>query len=182
MKLLGEKTLRLLVAIAKIIPDEVDAISYSRSGIVPWKYEPFNILGLSSRKYYHAYRSLEGRGYIKKYQRDIKITKKGKLAIIAHQARTKGIGRKWDGKWRAVIFDVPELSRKDRDFVRTHLKLLGLKECQKSVWISPWDVRSEVKDFFKLCDRKPAGSIRFIVIESMEDDKDLKKLFDIGRF
>lgn len=175
MKLLAEATIKLLMAIAKEVDDF--ATKGRIGGITPWKYEPFNLLGLSPKKSYEGWMSLEDREFIKRNQKEIEITKKGRLAIIAHRARTKGIGAKWDKKWRVVIFDVPELSRKDRDFVRTHLKLLGLKECQKSVWISPWDVTGEIKDFFRLCDRKPEGSIRLMTVEKIDDDKDLMRLF-----
>lgn len=181
MRGLAEATLKLLIAITKIIPDEVEAISRSRyGGIVPWKYEPFNILGLNSKKSYNAWRSLESRGYIKRHQKDIEITRKGRLAIIAHEARTKGMRKKWDKKWRLAVFDIPEFIRKDRDFVRTHLKLLGLQEFQKSVWISPWDITNEIKEFFRLCDRRPAGNIRIMTVEKMDDDKDLKRQFNLS--
>lgn len=41
---------------------------------------------------------------------------------------------KWDGKWRLVIFDVPEKRRIARDVLRRKLKDWGFVILQQSVW------------------------------------------------
>lgn len=46
--------------------------------------------------------------------------------------------KKWDGKWRLVVFDVPERWRYLRDNLRGHLLRLGLYPIQKSVWLFPY--------------------------------------------
>jgi DNA-binding transcriptional regulator PaaX len=46
--------------------------------------------------------------------------------------------KKWDGKWRLVVFDVPERWRYLRDNLREHLLRLGLYPIQKSVWLFPY--------------------------------------------
>lgn len=55
----------------------------------------------------------------------------------------------WDGRWRLVIFDVPETKRKLRDLFRTFLRDLGFGLMKSSVWISPWDKKEEIKRFAK---------------------------------
>lgn len=45
--------------------------------------------------------------------------------------------RPWDGLWRMVVFDVPEIERKARDQLRRTLKTGGFGYLQHSVWISP---------------------------------------------
>ncbi|OJI09555.1 MAG: CRISPR-associated endonuclease Cas2 [Candidatus Vogelbacteria bacterium CG10_big_fil_rev_8_21_14_0_10_49_38] len=47
--------------------------------------------------------------------------------------------KKWDGKWRVVIFDISEKRRKVRDFLRMELRELGFMRMQNSVWVSPFD-------------------------------------------
>ena len=44
----------------------------------------------------------------------------------------------WDGKWRIVMFDVPEKFKRTRDALRTHLKNMGFYEFQKSVFVHPY--------------------------------------------
>lgn len=46
-------------------------------------------------------------------------------------------GYKWDGRWRIVIFDIPEESREARYHIRKLLKDLGFMKLQLSVWINP---------------------------------------------
>jgi len=44
--------------------------------------------------------------------------------------------RKPDGKFRIIMFDIPEKLKMNRNFFRKHLVDLGFKMQQKSVWIS----------------------------------------------
>ncbi|MDO8486902.1 MAG: CRISPR-associated endonuclease Cas2 [Candidatus Curtissbacteria bacterium] len=55
----------------------------------------------------------------------------------------------WDGKWRIVIFDVPEDHRKLRNALRYRLKEWQFQQLQKSVWISKKDIVKELKSFIK---------------------------------
>lgn len=45
----------------------------------------------------------------------------------------------WDGKWRIVIFDVPEKLRVGRDVLREKLIQLGFYQIQKSVYAHPFE-------------------------------------------
>lgn len=55
--------------------------------------------------------------------------------------------RKWDGRWRFVVYGVPEKLRSLRDKVRGRLDGLGFAPLSASVWISPHDLRSEIVRF-----------------------------------
>ncbi len=43
----------------------------------------------------------------------------------------------WDGRWRLVLFDVPEASRGARNKLRRYLQERGFGYLQNSVWITP---------------------------------------------
>lgn len=45
----------------------------------------------------------------------------------------------WDGKWRVVIYNVPESDRAARDRLRKHLAWLGFGPLAPSTWVSPHD-------------------------------------------
>jgi phenylacetic acid degradation operon negative regulatory protein len=57
--------------------------------------------------------------------------------------------KKWDGKWRLVVYSVPEKLRVLRDKIRVKLCSLGFANLSASVWISPHDLRSEIVSFVR---------------------------------
>lgn len=85
---------------------------------------------------------LEGLQYIlrqKQPQDDtFALTEKGDnvLAGILHYLPEEV--PKWDGKWRIILFDVPETQRTLRQMLRLKLIDWGARMLQSSVWISPY--------------------------------------------
>jgi len=87
--------------------------------------------------------------------------------------------KKWDGKWRMVIFDIAQLKKLYREAFRGKLKELDFYPLQKSVWIHPFDCRDEIellRDFFGLMEKE----VRFITTEDIGSDDWLKKLFKLS--
>lgn len=108
------------------------------------------------------------------------LTSFGRENIIKLLLRKKLTGMQWDGKWRAVIFDVPEVKRSKRFFLRRELRAIGLKEVQKSVWVTPYDIEKELMcllKFWKIDAR--GGDVRILVIDRMMDDRDLRLFFGV---
>jgi DNA-binding transcriptional regulator PaaX len=86
--------------------------------------------------------------------------------------------KKWDNKWRLVIFDIAQLHSIKRNAFRGKLKELGFRPLQKSVWINPYKCSDEIellRDFFGL-DKK---DVRLITAENIEDDNYFKKIFNL---
>ncbi len=86
--------------------------------------------------------------------------------------------KKWDRKWRLVIFDIVEFKKNHREAFRGKLKQLGFYPLQKSVWIYPFDCQPEIellKDFFGLSDKE----IRVIVAGDVGPDDKLKEIFKL---
>jgi len=46
--------------------------------------------------------------------------------------------RRWDGRWRLLIFDISEIRRNVRNAVRNKLRQLGFRHLQDSVWAYPF--------------------------------------------
>lgn len=53
--------------------------------------------------------------------------------------------KKWDGKFRIVIFDVPEDKKLHRDGIRRKLDQIGFKQIQKSVFAYPFECKEEIE-------------------------------------
>ena len=74
------------------------------------------------------------------------LTKKGKELLRGYEfynLKTEH-PKKWDGKWRFIIFDIPEKSRYARDIFRDKLKNLGFFMLQQSVWVYPYECKKEI--------------------------------------
>jgi DNA-binding transcriptional regulator PaaX len=116
----------------------------------------------------------------KGHQIYIRLTEKGKkmagwLQIDALKIKKP---KKWDGKWRIVIFDISQLKKFYREAFRGKLKELGFYRLQKSVWIIPFDCRDEIellREFFGLSQKE----MRLIIAQDIGPDDWLKKKFKI---
>ncbi len=124
-----------------------------------------------------ALRRLESSGHIKKKDNKIYLTKKGYLEILKYQIQRKHL--KWDGKWRIVIFDIPEEKRNYRNFLRNILRWFGFRELQKSVWVFPYDIRGKIKELFKIQGLKIEDDVRFLTVDEIDQDDDLRSEFGL---
>lgn len=75
----------------------------------------------------------------------IEITEKGKRRLLEYNFEYIELKiKKRDGKWRLVIFDIPEDQKKNRDAFRRKLLQLGMKRVQDSVFDSAFPCKDEV--------------------------------------
>ncbi len=106
------------------------------------------------------------------------LTDKGKLRALTYRFEEMRIDkRNWDGKWRLVIFDIPEKIRQGRNSLRKKIKELGFYELQKSAFVFPYECKNEIDfiiEFFNM--RK---YVRFGVLESIDNEKHLKQIFSL---
>ncbi len=105
------------------------------------------------------------------------LTDKGKEKALTYNLDEMEIKRPahWDGKWRIVLFDIPEKMRKIRDAFRHHLNQLGFYEFQKSVFVHPFDCQNEIDYLIEFYDAR--RFIRFIIADSIDNELHLKSYF-----
>lgn len=89
----------------------------------------------------------------------IKLTEEGR-GLVGNNFEDKD----WDGKWRVVIFDIPEEKRIIRNMFRRNLKKWGFKHLQKSVWISKRNIFDKLEAYIK-----DLGIEKWVIV--MEVDK-----------
>ena len=115
----------------------------------PIYYKGFHVSGPNRKKLYSGFKNLEHRGVIEiigkgKY----KFTEKGKVWFKSSLLRYyKDLGIKWDGKWRIVIFDIPQELHNKRNRFRKRLKFLGFYMIQKSVFVFPYTCEEELATY-----------------------------------
>lgn len=108
----------------------------------------------------------------------VKITDKGKSELLKYRLSDfKPKSGKWDGKWRLVFFDILMEKNTQRDKLRMYLRMLGMQMLQESVWVSPYDVSSEVKYIREILDIP--HSVKLAEMIYLENEEELKELFGI---
>jgi len=107
------------------------------------------------------------------------LSEEGKNRILTYDIENMEIKKPkvWDGNWRVVLFDIPEVFRKRRDSLRFHLKKLGFFEYQKSVFVHPYDCEDEIEYIIEFGGIRKY--VRFIVADSLDNELHLKKHFGL---
>lgn len=147
--------------------------------------DPRSLAGIRIYGNYHYYlpreiSNLKKSPYFEFKREKFYLTQKGRMKIIKRviQNKKSQMGN-WDGIWRGIIFDIPEASRKDRNFLRRELRHIGCKEIQKSVWVTPLDIEKELLAILKLWKKDFAGDIRFLKITHISDQDSIKAYFKL---
>jgi CRISPR-associated endonuclease Cas2 len=112
-------------------------------------------------------------------ERFIKLTKNGELEALMSKARMPRHGR-WDGKWRVIIYDIPEEASNKRDMFRRLLKINGYIQLQASVFVSPHSLNREAIAYLK--ETGLINYIRIMKVEEMDNDGDLRKKFKLAAY
>lgn len=81
-----------------------------------------------------------------KYQ----ITPKGTTLLQKRWFLHRLQDRKWDKKWRILIFDIEEVNKVVRNSLRNIIKEFGFGYLQKSVWISPYDIFQQLEKYIEI--------------------------------
>src|SRR3989338_2477266 len=109
----------------------------------------------------------------------LRITEKGKRELLKmdalHAAQKRP--RRWDGRWRILIFDISEKKRSVRANIRTALTRVGFVRLQDSVWIYPYDC----EDFVALlkADLKIGKEVLYMIVDEIEGDTWVRKEFGL---
>jgi len=109
-------------------------------------------------------------------KRYARITEKGKHMLDLETARMQVVKKKrWDRRWRLVIFDIPERHRSVRIRLRKFMASCGFERLQDSVWAYPYDCEdliALVKAEFRI-----GADALYLIVEQMEHDKHLREHF-----
>ena len=110
----------------------------------------------------------------------ITLTEKGqtKLDLLEMKDWKINKSRKWDGRWRMLVFDVPERKRGIRTKIRGTLSSIGFVRLQDSVWIYPYDCEDLVS--LLKADFRVGKELLYIIADSLENDKNFRKLFGLS--
>lgn len=113
----------------------------------------------------------------KKY---IRLTERGEetLAFMKEKALiTTKKPKKWDQRFRLVMFDVPEKRKRTRDRLRREMQEAGFLRLQDSAWVYPHDC----EEFVALlkADLHIGRDVLYAVIEEIDNDVPIRKHFGL---
>ena len=111
--------------------------------------------------------------------RSVELTEKGRRALTIEQA-SYSIDtryRRWDKRYRLVMFDVPQRRRSARDKLRSVMRECGFLRLQDSVWVYPHDCE-ELIALIKV-ELHIGKEMLYAVVESLENDAWVKRHFGI---
>jgi len=109
----------------------------------------------------------------------IRLTNKGQVRIKEFSADILTISRpkKWDGKWRILIFDIPNKFTKAREALRRKLKDLRFYQLQKSVWIYPYPCEDEILFIAHVFQIEPF--IEILTVENLLHEDKIRRFFNL---
>jgi len=111
----------------------------------------------------------------------LEITDLGRKELLRYDIDELQIRKSklWDGKWRIVIFDIPERFRNGRIALSRKLKELGFYSLQKSVFVFPYECENEIDFIREFFDVKKFVILLYSLTLGDYHDLILKKHFDL---
>ena len=150
----------------------------------------FQILGRTGALARLKYRSkgvlarLKQKGEIEFVERDGKkyaqLTDRGEKALDLNREKLKIIDnkpKKWDRRYRLVMFDIPEKHKKVREHLRFEMQEIGFLRIQDSAWVYPYDC----EEFIALlkADLHIGKDVLYTVVEEIGNGKWIRKHFGL---
>ncbi|MEK7139901.1 MAG: hypothetical protein AAB805_01095 [Patescibacteria group bacterium] len=107
------------------------------------------------------------------------LTAEGKAKAMRYKIEETKIQKqkRWDRKWRLVMFDVPEEKKKARQAINFALKRIGCVHYQKSVFITPFPCEKEIDFIGETFNVREY--IRIVIAESVEESGVFERKFGL---
>ena len=112
---------------------------------------------------------LQKYGLVKKDGSNMSLSKKGVDLASKILGYKKQRREEWDGKYRLVIFDIPETHSHHRNWLRGELYFLGYKKLQNSVFVSKLSLTEDIIKEIK--EREIENYVNYLLVENIHDLK-----------
>lgn len=159
-----------ILAVGLIAPNALGALG--KLGIIPTRRYKDAIVASRAR--------LVRRGLLVYEDKKLRLTPKGEdqlrhLELKDFKFKTP---KRWDGRWRVLIFDIPERRKGLRDKVRLTLSRVGFVRLQDSVWLYPYpceDLLTLLKADFRI-----GKDMLYMIVDTLEYDTPFRKKFGLA--
>jgi len=161
------------LAVALVAPNVLGALG--KLGLINPRQKQQGVEKSLSRLIRHGYITLEAGDKGKR----ARLTEKGEryAAMLGEGKLVPKKPKRWDKKWRMLIFDIPESRRRVRSQIRASLINMDFCRLQDSVWVYPYDA----EDLITLlkADFKIGKDVLYVVADAIEYDLPLRKHFGL---
>ena len=160
-----------ILAVGLVAPNTLQLLGKITSRRFP--YQTTSVLSRLAKKGYVRIVLTGGKKYVE-------ITSLGQRALdvsVQKNILQNKQKRKWDKRWRMVLFDIPERRKKDRDYLRRTMIEAGFLCFQDSVWVFPYDCE-ELITLLKI-ERRYGNAVRYAIVEKLENDSAVKRYFKL---
>jgi DNA-binding transcriptional regulator PaaX len=138
---------------------------------------------ISKQQFSHAFRYSRQRGWL-----SIQQTKQGERLILTENGTRRVVRtefgpdaikrpKEWDGKWRVVIFDVPNKKKLAREVIRKTLRTMGFRQLQESVWVHPYPCEKVVHNLTALYEAGPF--VRVLLVQRFDGEIEFMRKFNL---
>ncbi len=161
-----------IIAVAAIAPNAVRLLKMT--GInARLRYRTKTVLGRLKQKGEIEFVEHDGKKYVR-------LTERGEqsLALTSQKLTlTDTKPKRWDKRYRLVMFDIPETRKKVREYLRFQMREIGFLRIQDSAWVYPYDC----EEFVALlkADLHIGKDVLYAVVEEIENDAWIRKHFDL---
>lgn len=160
-----------VVLVAATVPNAAQLLKYFpgyKKG-ARFNYQAKSALGRLAAKGMIVFVENDGKRYAR-------ITERGERMLQMEKEKTAITKkRRWDRRWRIVIFDIPGRRKNVRTNIRRFMQEYGFVRLQDSVWIYPYDC----EDLIALvkADFRIGADVLYMIVERLEMDKHLREHF-----
>jgi DNA-binding transcriptional regulator PaaX len=158
-----------MLSVALVAPNVIGALA--KFGILPNKRQKEYISSSASKLVKRGLLFYNGKSY--------QLTSHGESLLRRWQFTNFELKKpkRWDKKWRVMIFDIPEKKRKARDDLIILFRQAGIQRLQNSVWIYPYDCE-DIITLLKT-DFGIGKYLLYMIVEELENDKYLREEFGL---
>lgn len=126
---------------------------------------------------------LKNTGFIKFSDKDLfTLTNKSKEVLLKFDIDSIKLAdfkaKEWDGNWRVLIFDIPEIVRAIRNLFRDKIQELGFYTLQKSVYVAPQPCEKEILKLARML-RIEKGVHMLEAVKLGRKDPEIRRFFGI---
>lgn len=157
---------------------------------LPDKIKPF--LGMNQDNEWNNYNTWRLRQVLKRMHKQklveinetsegfvVNISEKGKKRLLKYNLETMHLqNKKWDGKWRIIIYDIYSKKKNERKMFYKMLKQLKFLKLQRSVYLTPYQCQDEIEYLRQICNID--SEVLMLTASGLENETAYKEYFGIA--